>query len=174
MSETSEPDPSANDATELARLAAQAGMSRSASQLAAILASSNDRPESITFPTVTLDLPDRSLTVQASLPRVVPDPFQRPRDESPAVASGPKAAPATGLPASRLPGIEVTSPDDLGLLIRKVRESRHQSQQSFADLAGVGRRFVSELENGKATLELGKVLKVMRAAGISIFAQNPP
>jgi HTH-type transcriptional regulator/antitoxin HipB len=62
------------------------------------------------------------------------------------------------------------SSSDLGNLVRKAREDRKLSQQSFADLAGVGRRFVSELENGKATLELGKVLKVAHAAGISLFA----
>jgi y4mF family transcriptional regulator len=88
--------------------------------------------------------------------------------------SEPKTAPRASLPTSELPNIEINTPEDLGLLIRKARERRNQSQQSFADLAGVGRRFVSELENGKATLELGKVLKVMRAAGISIFARNLP
>ncbi len=52
----------------------------------------------------------------------------------------------------------IGSPADLGRLVRKVREGRGLSQQEFADLAGVGRRFLSELENGKPTLELGKVL----------------
>ncbi|MRX33955.1 helix-turn-helix transcriptional regulator [Aminobacter sp. MDW-2] len=69
-------------------------------------------------------------------------------------------------------GLEVVSPSDLGLLVRRARETRHLSQQSFADLAGVGRRFLSELENGKPTLELGKVLKVARTAGISLFARQ--
>jgi len=66
----------------------------------------------------------------------------------------------------------IASPADLGRLVRKVRESRRLSQQEFADLAGVGRRFLSELENGKPTLELGKVLKVANAAGISLFARE--
>jgi y4mF family transcriptional regulator len=59
---------------------------------------------------------------------------------------------------------------DIGSLVKKAREARHLSQQSFADLAGVGRRFVSELENGKPTLEFEKVVKVSRAAGISLLA----
>nr|WP_318036956.1 helix-turn-helix transcriptional regulator [Mesorhizobium sp. AR02] len=66
----------------------------------------------------------------------------------------------------------MASPADLGRLVRKVREGRGLSQQEFADLAGVGRRFLSELENGKPTLELGKVLKVANAAGISLFARE--
>ncbi len=65
----------------------------------------------------------------------------------------------------------IMSSSDLGNLVRRAREDRKLSQQSFADLSGVGRRFVSELENGKATLEFGKVLKVIHAAGISLFAK---
>jgi y4mF family transcriptional regulator len=59
---------------------------------------------------------------------------------------------------------------DLGGLVKQARERRNLSQQTFADLAGVGRRFVSELENGKPTLEFDKVAKVARAAGLSLFA----
>ncbi|WP_416068633.1 helix-turn-helix transcriptional regulator (plasmid) [Rhizobium sp. YTUHZ045] len=66
---------------------------------------------------------------------------------------------------------EIVSTADLGHIVRKAREARKLSQQEFADLAGVGRRFISELENGKATLEFQKVLKVAHAAGISIFAE---
>jgi y4mF family transcriptional regulator len=72
-----------------------------------------------------------------------------------------------------VPGTEfaaISSPADLGQLVRQAREERKLSQQDFADLAGVGRRFLSELENGKATLELGKVLKVLQAAGFDLFA----
>ncbi|MDN2583217.1 helix-turn-helix transcriptional regulator [Aquibium sp. ELW1220] len=134
---------------------------------------SSDLPQSYTVARVNLKLPDTTRMIQASLPRVLADAYPRPQDESPGVVSEPTPAQRTGLPISELPSIEIKSPDELGLLIRKARERRNQSQQSFADLAGVGRRFVSELENGKATLELGKVLKVMRAAGISIFARNP-
>ncbi|WP_292475126.1 type II toxin-antitoxin system Y4mF family antitoxin, partial [Mesorhizobium sp.] len=68
--------------------------------------------------------------------------------------------------------LEIVSASDLGRLVRRARERRHLSQQSFADLAGVGRRFLSELENGKSTLELGKVLKVANAAGISLLARE--
>jgi DNA-binding transcriptional regulator YiaG len=44
---------------------------------------------------------------------------------------------------------------ELGEAIRRTRKSEGLTQQSFADLAGVGRRFVSELEQGKQTLEIG-------------------
>lgn len=73
---------------------------------------------------------------------------------------------------SRNPSAVINSPNELGRLVRRVREKRNLSQQSFADLAGVGRRFLSELENGKATIEFGKVLNVVRAAGITLFANE--
>ncbi|WP_436112671.1 helix-turn-helix transcriptional regulator [Neorhizobium tomejilense] len=57
-------------------------------------------------------------------------------------------------------------------MVRHAREERRLTQQAFADLAGVGRRFISELENGKTTLEFDKVLKVARAAGISLFPRD--
>lgn len=68
--------------------------------------------------------------------------------------------------------VVVTSARDLGQLIRKERESRKLSQQEFADLVGVGRRFISEFENGKTTLEFDKVLQVVSATGIDVSARR--
>ena len=59
---------------------------------------------------------------------------------------------------------------DLGVLVRQARESLGQSQAVFASGAGVGRRFLSELESGKPTLEIGKVLAVCQAAGVLVLA----
>ncbi|WP_205837108.1 helix-turn-helix domain-containing protein [Neorhizobium sp. T6_25] len=39
--------------------------------------------------------------------------------------------------------------EDLGRMVRHARKERRLSQQTFADLAGVGRRFVSEFETAK-------------------------
>jgi y4mF family transcriptional regulator len=73
-------------------------------------------------------------------------------------------------PASAPTDIHTTA--DLGQLIRRARENRGLTQQEFADLTGVGRRFVSELENGKPTIEFGKALKVALGAGISIHGRQ--
>ena len=75
----------------------------------------------------------------------------------------------SGLPAIEVPA-HITSAADLGQRIRAARDAKGFSQQQFADLAGVGRRFLSELENGKPTLEFDKVVKVALAAGIDLFA----
>jgi len=68
--------------------------------------------------------------------------------------------------------LAIRSAHDLGQLVRETREQRKLSQQAFADLVGVGRRFISELENGKATLEFDKVLQVASASGIDVLARQ--
>lgn len=62
----------------------------------------------------------------------------------------------------------VRSSEELGLVVASTRKGRGYSQQQFADLAGVGRRFVSDLENGKPTVEVGKVLQVLTTLGIDM------
>jgi len=62
----------------------------------------------------------------------------------------------------------VGSSEELGLAVASARKGRGYSQQQFADLAGVGRRFVSDLENGKPTAEIGKVMQVLTALGIDM------
>jgi y4mF family transcriptional regulator len=64
----------------------------------------------------------------------------------------------------------IKSAADFGLMVKDVRKKQGLSQQQFADLVGVGRRFVSECEAGKPRLEFAKVLQVAAAAGIDIFA----
>ena len=65
----------------------------------------------------------------------------------------------------------INTVSDLGHLVRQARSTMELSQQDFADLAGVGRRFVSELEAGKPTLEFERTLRVCKAAGIDLTAQ---
>lgn len=69
----------------------------------------------------------------------------------------------------KTPGL-LSSVADLGALVRQRRKTMGLTQQQFADLTGVGRRFIIELENGKPTLEFGRVLKVCQAIGIDLTA----
>ena len=62
----------------------------------------------------------------------------------------------------------VRNPGELGKLLSERRKAMGLTQQDFADLAGVGRRFLSELENGKERAEIGKVLRVVQALGIDL------
>lgn len=64
----------------------------------------------------------------------------------------------------------IAAPADLGILVRRARKAQGLTQQRFADLASLGRRFVSELEAGKPSLEFGKVMTACKALGIDILA----
>lgn len=61
---------------------------------------------------------------------------------------------------------------ELGLMMRDARKAMKMNQAEFAAHAGVGRRFVSELEGGKPSLEFDKVLVCARAAGVDLFAKQ--
>ena len=54
---------------------------------------------------------------------------------------------------------------DIGRFIRAVRKSQGLTQNGLCDISGVSQRFISELENGKQTAEIGKVLHVLRCMG---------
>jgi HTH-type transcriptional regulator / antitoxin HipB len=60
---------------------------------------------------------------------------------------------------------------DLGAYIRKIRQSLKLTQVEVAGLCGVGTRFLSDLENGKETIEAGKVLVVLKALGVKLTLQ---
>lgn len=65
----------------------------------------------------------------------------------------------------------ITSPEDLGKLIRKVRKSQNLAQLDLANVAGVGITFISQLERGKTTAELGRTIKVLTVLGVDLYAE---
>ncbi len=65
---------------------------------------------------------------------------------------------------------KIHTPADLGMLIRSARKAAGVTLAEAAGLAGVGVRFLSELERGKPTAELGKALKVAETVGLELRA----
>ena len=57
----------------------------------------------------------------------------------------------------------------LGALVRQRRRSAGVLQSDAAALADVGVRFLSELERGKETAEVGKVLQVLERLGLEVL-----
>lgn len=70
-----------------------------------------------------------------------------------------------------LPYGNISSSEDLGNLIRAHRKAQAATQSEFAALCGVGVRFISDLENGKPTIQLSKVLNVLRCLGLDVAIQ---
>lgn len=66
------------------------------------------------------------------------------------------------------------SPGEIGELVRSVRKTLGLTQAELAELAGVGRRFVIELEAGHGRAELRKVADVMRAVGLEVSDAPDP
>ena len=62
----------------------------------------------------------------------------------------------------------VTSVEELGHCIRLKRKSLGMTLQTVSGLTGIGYRYLSELERGKETAEIGKALLVMRSLGLQI------
>ena len=52
------------------------------------------------------------------------------------------------------------TPAAIGEIVRSTRKACHMRQDELAGAAGVGVRFVVELEAGKPTAQLGKALQV--------------
>lgn len=62
---------------------------------------------------------------------------------------------------------------ELGALLRVARQRLNMSQTDAAICCGVGRRFYVELENGKETVRMEKVLAVLDALGLNLALGGP-
>ncbi|TNM62370.1 helix-turn-helix transcriptional regulator [Aliirhizobium smilacinae] len=68
---------------------------------------------------------------------------------------------------------QVRSPADIGTLVRAARKEQNLRQDELAGVAGVGLRFIVDLEAGKPTAQIGKVLQVLQTLGCSIDILEP-
>lgn len=66
--------------------------------------------------------------------------------------------------------VKILTATDLGNVIRQARKSQKLTQDDLAGMTGNGRRFISDLENGKPTMHFGKILGVLATLGISLKA----
>lgn len=65
------------------------------------------------------------------------------------------------------------SPADVGNLVRETRKRLGATQKDLALTSGTGLRFIIELEKGKQTCEIGKVLTVLHTLGIKLTLTPP-
>ena len=64
--------------------------------------------------------------------------------------------------------MKIFSIQQLGELIRTERKVQGLRQKDLADAIGVGIVFLSDLENGKPTAEVGKVLRVLHGLSLNV------
>ncbi len=67
-----------------------------------------------------------------------------------------------------LPNGKIENPADLGKIVKDKRTRDRLTQMDTAALCEVGNRFLSELENGKPTVQLGKTMQVLKCLGLEI------
>jgi HTH-type transcriptional regulator/antitoxin HipB len=63
------------------------------------------------------------------------------------------------------------NPKLLGQLIRQRRKHLGMNQSDLALVSGTGLRFISDLENGKESCQLGSTLRVLGSLGLSTTIQ---
>ncbi len=67
---------------------------------------------------------------------------------------------------------EILDSKSFGLLIRIERRAQKLTQEQLAGVAGVGVRFVRELEAGKESCQLGRAIRVAAALGLTISVSS--
>ncbi len=60
------------------------------------------------------------------------------------------------------------TPAEIGAAVKKARKAHNLRQDELAGAAGVGLRLVVDLEAGKATLQIGKAVRVIEALGLRL------
>jgi len=67
----------------------------------------------------------------------------------------------------------VAEPTELGRVVRDTRRALGLTQPDLALSTGVGVRFLVDLEKGKPTAQIGKIMQVLAALGIEIRLSLP-
>lgn len=65
-----------------------------------------------------------------------------------------------------------TTMKDIGKLIRDIHKQQGVTQEELAGISGTGRRFISDVENGKNNIQTGKLLLVIKDLGLNLYIFN--
>ncbi len=66
----------------------------------------------------------------------------------------------------------VNSTWDLGNLIRAARLEQDMTRDELASATGLSPKFISQVEAGKPTAQIGKVIFLLNELGIRLFSQS--
>lgn len=68
----------------------------------------------------------------------------------------------------KIPIGTIISPADIGKIVRAKRKSDGLTQADAAALCGVGTRFLGEMERGKETAQIGKMIRILHGLGLTL------
>ena len=77
------------------------------------------------------------------------------------------------LPLGNMKHVEQKTTEEIGKLVQCERKRQGITQLQLVGMAGTGIRLISDLENGKATIQLQKLLKVLHTLGLGMFVFSP-
>ena len=66
--------------------------------------------------------------------------------------------------------VQIADAGDFGRAVRTARKEAGLSQMQLAEQCGCSQRFVSEIERGKPTAELGRAFKLLETLGVPVMA----
>ncbi|WP_305045350.1 helix-turn-helix domain-containing protein [Geoalkalibacter sp.] len=67
---------------------------------------------------------------------------------------------------------QVHTPVELGRILRVKRKEQKLTLQDVSEHCGFSMRFISEVERGKPTAEIGKVMALLAVVGVDLFARS--
>ncbi len=73
--------------------------------------------------------------------------------------------------------IAIQAPSQLGQAVRTARLAAGLTQRDLAGACGTSARFIVELERGKATAQIGKIMHVLQMLGLRLHLdglESPP
>lgn len=68
--------------------------------------------------------------------------------------------------------MKITDTKTLGQMIRLRRKELHYTQAFLAEFTGLSASFISDVEQGKATAEIEKVLRLIQILGLDVFVEK--
>ena len=68
--------------------------------------------------------------------------------------------------------MKITDAASLGNVIRSRRKELKYTQGYISEITGLSVSFISDLENGKPTAEIGKTIEVINLLGLDILVED--
>ena len=68
--------------------------------------------------------------------------------------------------------MKISSVEELGEAIRTRRKELHYTQAFLAEFTGFSVSFISDVERGKATAEIGKTLQLLMILGLDLSVER--
>ncbi|OQY11612.1 MAG: transcriptional regulator [Desulfobacteraceae bacterium 4572_19] len=64
---------------------------------------------------------------------------------------------------------QIRLPRYIGTAIRNVRKKKNMTQKDLSDITATSVKFISDVERGKATVQMDKTFDLLRALGLKVY-----